>query len=227
MRNIFVFAAVATVVLGGCKKDATSASDNQGTGNLMYEFSTSDRSADVGGRTSSTFIWTGGYASVSEIRFDAKGDNKLEYRSRTPITINLFDSVSSIGGLTIPSGTYRKAKVKVEFEPTSTASALELRGTYTSNNNVAVPLIFRIDKDFEVKYEIREPFTITDTTQYSITNTLPLNGLLNNINDAMISNATRDNNGVIVVSSASNTNLYNLIIKAFDDALRVKIKKHK
>lgn len=227
MKHLLVIAAaISSTVFIGCKKEATTTGNNNSPSeNISFEMNTENATSTVGRTAAGTVAWTGGYATVSEIKFDAKGDDKLEYRSSVTRKIDLFNALSNLGGITIPNGTYRKIKIKIGFEPTSSSSALELRGAFTPNNGLPVPVILRFDKPFELKYDVKDQITIDDSTKFTVLNTLPLNVLVNGITEAMLNNADRDANGAIVVSSQSNTDLYNPIWSAFQSILKVKFKK--
>jgi hypothetical protein len=226
MKRIFVLAAaIGTTVMVGCKKEATTSPDAPSS-NISYELATTDDDA-AGGRMNGAVVWTGGYATVSDIKFDAKGDNNIEYKSRITRTIDLFDALSTLGGLTVPPGTYRKIKVKIGFKPTSTASAFELRGVYTPYTGLPIPIILKFDRPFELKYDMKQTIIIDATNSYTITNTLPINALLSQLTESLLSNAVRDNTGTVVISANSNTALYNPIWNVFQSIMKVHVKKKK
>lgn len=224
MKSKFAIAAAISISLfASCKKDAAvnnepSVSENQ----IVYEMA---REENFGGRMNNLFVFTQGQATVSEIKFDAKGDDKLEYRSKTVRTVNLFDPLTTIGALAVPYGTYQKIKAKIKFKSTPTTPALELRGNYTASGGVVTPLIIRVTDPFEAKFDIKEPVVINQNTNFSLLSTLVLSDISGRVTENMMNNADRDATGTVVISSDKNKNIYNKIWDALENMLRVKVKK--
>jgi hypothetical protein len=219
----FLLLTGATLLFASCKKESTTeqAAD---TNNISYQLATTNSSD--GNRAAANFLtFTGGTASISEIKFEAKGDNKIEYKSNVPQTVNLGNVVANLGGLTVPFGTYQKIEFKIKFVPTSTTPSIELQGLYTpTNGGAAVPVILQLHQAFELKFEKKTPTTIDANTNYTAFSTLALGLLNNSVVESALQNATRTN-GVIVISSTSNTQLYNPMWSAFQQLLKVEIKK--
>jgi len=225
-HNFAIAAAIGIAMLTSCKKEATVDSQSQGQeGNVVYELVRDDD--NDGGRTLSHLAFTAGEATISAIKFDARGDDRLEYSSRTVRTVNLFDAVNTIGALTIPEGTYRKIKAKIKFESANNHPALQLSGTYLPSSGLPVPITLTIDRPFEAKFDIKEPVVIDNNTNLSLLSSIPLGKIDDVLTDNLLNNATRDGNGNIIISSTSNTNLYNKLWDIMEDMLHVKVKKNR
>jgi hypothetical protein len=224
-----LFLALSTSLLFSCKKEATSE-QAAGTSNVTYQLATTNTSggrlAGESERTMAHFLtWAGGTASVSEIKFEAKGDNKVEYKSNVPQVINLGSAVSTLGGIAVPYGTYEKIEFKIKFVPTSTNPSLELLGSYApAGGGTPVPVVISFHEPFELKFEKKTPTTIDANTDYTALSTLALGLLSHSVVESFFANATQTN-GTIVISNTSNTNLYNPLWSAFQGILNVEIKK--
>jgi hypothetical protein len=229
MKRTLLLLAGATSLLFSCKKES-DVDNNANESTVTYQLATTN-SASPGqagevGRTAATFLsWTGGTASVSEIKFEAKGDNKVEYKSSVSKTIDLASALNTLGGIGVPYGTYEKIEFKIRFVPTATTPSLELLGTYTpTNGGTAVPVVVRFNEPFELKFEKKTPTTIDANTDYTALGTLALGFLNQGVVESWLSGATQTN-GSIVISNNSNTNLYNPLWSAFQSLLKVEIKK--
>lgn len=204
MKSNFSFLAVGILFLIGCKKD------NEQSG-VNFNVSTIGKSTTVGrlSGTTGTINWTSGYASANEIEFEAEDANtEVKYKSIASQRIDLFASLSTLGFVSIPPGTYEEVEFEIHLSPTPTTSALELRGLYNTT-----PIVFRINTPLEIEAEF-EDVTITQSNSSTALISLNLALLTQGISDAALTGATLTN-GEIIISSNSNTALYNIMINNF------------
>ena len=208
---IITVIAVTSLFSISCKKSSTSSS------HVKYQFQTTNRSSVIiASATSGNLEWTSGFGSATEIKFEAKSNNQeAEFKSEVPQRIDLFSSVVTLGNITLTPGTYSEVEFKVELNPTSTDPALELKGQYT-DHGTTTPVIFRVNSPIEIKNE-KSNVVITDNNGYRALTTLNLALLTNGVTASMLNNAVRTN-GVILISSTSNSNIYNILLNNFDDS---------
>ena len=120
----------------------------------------------------------------------------------------MFSGVSTLGNVTLPAGTYQEVEFEVKLNPTASEPALSVSGTYSSTGP-AVPITFNISVPLEVETELNN-VTVTANNSYNALTTLNLSLLTRGISQVMLDNAVKTN-GVIVISSSSNVNLYSII----------------
>jgi hypothetical protein len=193
-----LLAALSSTLLFSCKKN------NEASG-INYQLKTTSPSSTVA-RTTGTVSWTSGYALASEIKFEAKKEgNDFEQKSKVGQKVDLFASVSNIGAVQLPAGTYKKVEFKIELLPSQTAVAFELKGTYGSK---AVTL--QVNEALEIKGE-KEGVDISDGASYTAATSLNLSLLTLGISSSMLDNATVTN-GEILISSTSNASLYAIML---------------
>ncbi len=197
----------------GCKKE-----NNQSGVNMKLKTTGSSRTGgrisavDIAGRTTGSITWTAGFASVTEIEFEAEKegeDNESEFKSKTAQRIDLFSPLASLGFINVPPGLYEEVEFEVHLAPTGTDPALELRGTYNTT-----PVVFRINDAIEVEAEF-EDITIPPNADINAIVSLNLDMLTSGISDAVLSAATLTN-GEVVISANSNVALYNIIRANFN-----------
>lgn len=210
-KLISMTAIAAIFFIVGCKKTA-----NQPNG-VSYQLKTTNhsgtlartyaRGSSIAGVQGGTINWTSGYASASEIKFEAEGSGvHVEFQSETPQKIDLFSPLSSLGNVVIPTGVYNSAEFEIELLHTVKDAALELKGTY---NNT--PVTFTISDNFEIDAEI-PTITIKDGTNYTALTTVNLAILTNGISAATLDAATKDGSGTIVISATSNASIYSAML---------------
>lgn len=229
---------IATVICGSlffssCKKDKESAHDSS---TVTYQITPTGISSTPGrlntsGYTNSSgriegdlLTWTDGYITTSEIKFVAKGDNKVEYKSKVTRQIDLFDAIATIGDITVPPGTYEKIDFKTTLAPDGQFAAFELTGVYMKNGT-PVPVTLRFDSPIQFKFEKKTPTVIDANTGISALHSLALDLLTSDLSLEMLNNAVLVNNS-IVISSNSNAGLFKVIWHSLEGGIiKVEIKK--
>jgi hypothetical protein len=216
-KLISMTAIAAIFFIVGCKK-ANQSSPN----GVSYQLQTINRSTTIArssisgtstlgsrvqGVQGGTITWTSGYASVTEINFEAEGTGgHVKFNSETPQKIDLFSPLSSLGNIVIPTGVYDTSKFEIDLLSTSKDSALELEGTY---NNT--PVIFNISSEFEIDAEMPK-ITIADGSHYNALTALNLATLTQGVSGATLDAATKDASGTIVISATSNASIYDAML---------------
>lgn len=232
MKNQFLFALVtaSSLLFAGCSKNDDGDGDQ--TSNVTYQITTSGGGNPSGriGTTAKTagvsIIWTGGYINTSKIKFEAKGENKVEFKSESVKHIDLFDAVNAIGtigSIPVVPGTYEKIEFKTTLVPVGTAAAFELTGFYV-NNGDTIPVVVRFDAAIEFKFEKKTPTTIDANAGFNALNILSLDFLTADLTPELLNNADLSNNK-IVISASSNSTLYEFVWNSLEGVVKVEIKK--
>lgn len=206
--KLFLAAVFFTAVFASCKK-------NKEESGVTYQMKTSNRNADVtspsgstgntANRTNGTINWTSGFASTTAIEFEAeKSNSQIEYATQVKKKVDLFASVSTVGNINVPAGTYEEVEFDVKLAPNGADAALELRGTYNGT-----PIVYRNNNSMEIKVEGNNVVIGADNGYSAIIN-WDLSFMSQGITTLALAAATITN-GEIVISATSNTTLYNLI----------------
>ena len=216
MKNFIKFGTAvlgAVLILSSCKKD-----DSTGSGKLSYKVKPANFTASIGPsgslsglpvgiNTNSSLTWTSGSLYISEIDFEAESkNNEIEYEFKQGVNVDLFNLSPLLGSITIPDGTYDEVELKLELRKSTSNIPLTLKGTYTDGGGSKIPVEFYLNEDFEVEVEA-EDLVVAGNKDYLGLINVQLNKFMTNVLSADLSNATKAN-GVIVISSTSNMNLY-------------------
>lgn len=216
----------AIIVLQSCSKD-----DTTGSGKLSYQVKPSNFTASVSSNvassglivnvnSNSSLTWTSGNANISEIDFEAENNAvEIEHELKSMVNVDLFNLSPILGSISIPDGTYDEVELKLELkQTTSSAIPLTLKGMYTNASGVKVPVEFYFNENFEIEVEA-EDLVVNGTNDYLGLINVQLNKFLTNVSSSDLDGATKTN-GMIVISTASNTNLYSKLksnLNAFGD----------
>ncbi len=204
-------AAVTILFFTGCKKN----NNNDSESGIKYKIQTINRTSVIARTTTGNIQWTSGYGYATEIKFEAESNNfEVEYKSQVPQRIDLFSGVATLGNVTLPPGTYKEVEFEVELNSSGANSAFELNGQFTSGNTTT-PVIFRVTSPLEIETE-KENVVITDNNSYTALTTLNLSLLTKGVTESMLNSAARTN-GTILISSTSNTVIYNIILNNLHD----------
>lgn len=210
MKTNFLPAVILFMaVFVSCKK-------NKDQSGISYQMKTSNRSSNVNGRmmgseggstnrVNGTIVWTSGFASVTDIEFEAENNNlQVEYESQARQKIDLFSSISTIGSVNVPAGTYEDVEFDVQLAPNGSDAALEFRGNYNGT-----PIVYRNNNVMEIEVEGNN-VVIGQNNSYNAIINWNLSFLTQGISATALSLATVTN-GEIVISASSNAALYNII----------------
>ena len=212
LPNILLSTAIAlTTLFTSCSKNSNGSSSA-----IKFQLQTTNRSSVIARTDAGNIQWTSGYGSATEVKFEAKLNNsEIEHQSQTAQKIDLFSAINTLGDITLTPGTYSEVEFKVELNPAGTDAALELNGQYTSGG-VTTPVTFRVTAPLELKNE-KNNVVVTDNSTYKAITTLDLSLITTGVTQTMLNSAVRTN-GTILITSAINANIYNLIINNLHDS---------
>ena len=205
---------VAGMILSSCTKD-----NSTGDGKLSYKVKPANFTASVGPTASgsglivainsnSSLTWTSGNVNISEIDFEAESKSaEIEYELKQAFNVDLFNLSPVLGSITLPDATYEEVELKLVLKKSATSNIpLTLKGSYTDGSGTKIPVEFYFNEDFEVEVEA-ENIVVSGTNDYLGLINVQLNKFLTNVVSADLSGAAKTN-GVIVISSTSNMELY-------------------
>lgn len=122
-----------------------------------------------------------------------------------------------MGNISIPQGNYKEIQSAVRLS-SSGADTFFATGQLLNNIGFAVPVLLFVNEPLEFKAAAND-ITIGSGANLTALTTLDLSLLTTGITESMLSMATHTN-GVLVISAASNANIYTIIlsnIKNIDD----------
>lgn len=226
MKRMFLFttALALGVTLASCSKnddsyDPSNPSNPSGTGGkpqLHYKMTASNTSSGIGQKSTAagTIQWTTAVATPTLVKFEAKqGTSEVEYKSSNTTQIDLLAAQPvSFGNFSLAAGTYNEVELKIQLNRSGSSPAMQLNGTFTSGAT-AIPVTFTVNELTELKTE-QHNVTLTANTAFSSVTTLDLSSFTTGVTESLLLAASLTN-GTVVISSTSNTNLYNIIVNNF------------
>jgi hypothetical protein len=198
-KGTIILSAVFALSLVSCKKNSTDVANS----GLEFQLKATNPSSTVA-RIMTTVTWDSGFVNATEIKFEAKQSGKeTKFRSSAPKHIDLFAAASAVGSINIPSGTFDEVEFKIEAAPSGTEAALQLNGKVNGT-----PVVVMVNTAFEIKSEQSQ---VTLNGADIALNKIDLSALTAGLTSTDFANAVLAN-GRIVLSSSSNTSLFNTVI---------------
>lgn len=168
-----------------------------------------------------TLSFTEGYIAISKLEFEAEADNdsievEFELKQNTLIDFATGATTPDISTISIPAGTYEEVEVEIDLREDSEEPAILLFGTYIAPDGVEHSIRFEYssDESFEVE---REGVIVFAESQIAIAQITfdPITWFAAVTDDNYV-NATKDTEGVIVISSTQNTEIYDVVADGLD-----------
>jgi hypothetical protein len=207
-------ALAGSLLFSACTKDVKEVNEVAPTeSTLNFQMSLTEQATEVtatGKVQSGPISWSEGYISFSDITVEAvRGKQMLAFRTNIAQRFNVFDIVSSIGSLNLPSGKFDRLLFKVKVAPLGSYHAWLMKGTYTSNG-ISTPIVVQVMEPLTFTFDHRTPMTFNPREVMNSLISFTLSPISSGITETMLNNAVRTN-GVIVISHKSNAKLYNMI----------------
>ncbi|MDB4925408.1 hypothetical protein [Mucilaginibacter sp.] len=161
--------------------------------------------------TSASITWTSGTANIASFKLEAKKKNTaIEITSKNLTNIDLFAISPASISAAIDTGTYTEIELRVLLVKSTTAAIpLTLKGNFTTQGGVVVPIELDYNDDALIKVEA-ENITIDGKTDVATLAKLNLTKLISGMAAAQLDAAVRTN-GAIIISSTVNATIYNKI----------------
>jgi hypothetical protein len=166
--------------------------------------------AATGAVTTPVIKFTAGTANIAKFKLEAKkGNTSIEVQTKNLMNVDLFAINPAVITAKLDTGTYKELEIRVELAQTAdtTKIPLTLKGSFIAADSTVVPIKFDINQNLTIKAEANNIVLHNSTDLASIV-MLHLDRVVAGITASDL-NAAKRTNGVIVISSTSNINLFN------------------
>jgi hypothetical protein len=222
----YAFALLITGLLGlsACSEDEVSQSVVQ----IKFNTVNSASSIPSGRVAANSLTFTSGYIKLREIQFEAETDeaDSIEVNIEQIVVIDFAtgQTTPDLSGLTFPVGTYAEVEVELELQDENNVPSIVIEGTFIDRNDNSHPIRFEYNsgETFEVEKEGRITFAEGASVLAEVTFDPGVWFL--DVSSARLEAATKDSEGVIVISSTSNPDIFETAADGLDLASEVEIK---
>lgn len=220
----------ALAIIGGLA--ACSEDDSSEQPALRLNFNSVTSSFDLQAKTSflnpGTFVFDEGTIRLSEIEYEAETDNdstSVDFELEGNVVIDFATGIPTpdIRAITIPEGTYEDVSIEVELADETGNPAIVLNGLYTSPDSMEHPIRFEFNSDEEFEVE-REGTIVFAENQSAIAEiTFDPSVWFAGVTDQDMANASKNTNGVIVISEDQNTAIFDSVEEGLELATELEI----
>ena len=213
---------------------ACTKEKNSSDGEIIYKIEPVNMTASIGTTvsesgitlnlpTNSSFTWKAGYLTISELNLEANKDNRdIEFKLKKSSTIDLFKLNQDVGTVHVPPGSYDEIEIELILNKQTTGNVLAISGDYKDESGKITPLEFNFNEGMTFKLQVEDQM-INASTDYTGLLTLQLNRFLANLTSLDLITASKNVNGIIVVSNTSNIELFSKVRAGFMSSVKADI----
>jgi hypothetical protein len=213
----------AGVSFTSCEKDESQTEPTVG-----LKFNTVTSSVSLKSTQARELSFTSGFITLREVQFQIETDNDsvevdFNIELNTKIDFATGETDPDISYAEIPAGTYNEMEVEIELQDEGDSPAMVLNGTYVDADGVSHDVRFEFNSG--ETFEVEKEGTITFATNASALAqvTFDPTAWFADVENEQLSNATKDNEGVIVISETQNANIFDVVADGLDLATEIEI----
>lgn len=178
--------------------------------------------------SSGSVVFTEGSITIRELEFEVETGNDstaVDFNLEQEVVIDLAtgNTTPDIGYVNIPAGSFEEIEVEIELQDNTEDPAVVLHGTYTAPDGANHPLTFEFNsgESFEVEREGNITFSEAQAAIAQVT-FAPAQWFAGVSDEAMLA-ASKNEEGVIVISSTQNPDIFDIVADGLDLATDIEI----
>lgn len=165
--------------------------------------------------------FSSGYITIREIVFDGDmaegGSVSITHEQIAEIDVATGNTTPSLDAVEIPAGTYLSPNLGIELQDESDQPGMVIEGTYTDTEGNEVPLRFEFNSG-EVFEAESDQVELLEGSVATAQITFDPIFWFSDVTSEMLDGASRDANGVIVISEISNAGIFDGVADKLDVA---------
>lgn len=172
--------------------------------------------------------FTSGFITLREVQFQVETDNDsvevdFEVEMNTKIDFATGETDPDISYAEIPAGTYNEMEVEIELQDEGDEPAIVLEGTYVDVGGTSHPIRFEFNsgETFEIEKEGNITFDVSESALAQVT--FDPGAWFAEVSNEQLSSANKNMDGVIVISSTRNAEIFDTVADGLDLATDVEL----
>ena len=227
-RSLLLAGALAFGMFA-CGEDEVTLENSPAQVSMAFTTVKSPTGTSSGGRMlSNGLTFKSGFITIREVQFEAETSTdsvEVNLAQITKIDFATGATTPDISGLAIPAGTYSEVEVEIELQDDGDQPSMVLEGTFVDDEGVSHPVRFEFNSG--ETFEVEREGVITFSAAESILAQITINPHIwfLGVEKEQLSLATKNAQGVIVISETQNTNIFNIAADGLDLATELEVKK--
>lgn len=224
LNYAFALLIIGLLGLSACNEDEVT----QPVVNFKFNTVNTTSSIPSGRVAANSLTFSSGFITLREIQFEAETDeaDSIEVNIEQVVVIDFATGETNpdLSGLTFPVGTYTEIEVELELNDDNNNPSVVIEGTFVDRNDNSHPIRFEFNsgETFEVEKEGR--ITFAEGAQVLAEITFDPGMWFSGVTSEDLELATKNSEGIIVISESSNTSIFNIVADGLDLATEVEIK---
>ncbi|MEQ8240628.1 MAG: hypothetical protein RIA69_15525 [Cyclobacteriaceae bacterium] len=176
---------------------------------------------------SNTLQFTSGTIRLEQIQFKAETDEggsfEVDLEQVVAIDFATGATTPELSHLVFPIGTYAEVEIELELQDEDNTPSVVIEGTFTDANDQVHPIRFEFNSDetFDVEKEGRIVFGAGANVLVEVT--FDPSFWFSGVTREQLSAATKNNDGVILISETSNTEIFDIVVDGLELASEIEI----
>jgi len=214
--------AAAVLAISACSKEGSEPM-------VSVEFKAfSDLLTNQGSAANeSALIFTAGTIRLVEIEFEAEtadGDSiEIEIERDVVVDFATGNTTPDLSDFTIPLGAYTELEVELELRDEDEEPSLVIEGTFTDASGESHPIRFEFNSGETFEVEKEGNIVVDMETSIVAEVVFDPNAWFSTVDHSLLEGATKNNEGVIVISETSNEEIFDLVADGLDRATALEI----
>jgi hypothetical protein len=171
--------------------------------------------------------FTSGTITLTEIEFEVETDegDSVEVNIQQDVVIDFATGATTpdLSNLNFPAGTYTEARVELELLDDSNVPSVILEGSFVDSNDEEHPVRFEFNSGETFEVEKEGNITFAAGTNAVAQVTFDPSVWFAGVSSEMLESATKNEQGVIVISETSNADIFDIAADGLDLATEVEI----
>jgi len=223
-RMILALLGIALIAFTSCEKD------DLGEPVIQVEFNTvnSEFTLKNSSAAANTVGFESGHIILESVEFELESDTdslEMEFEIESFIAVDFATGETNpdLSFVRLQHGTYTEMEFEMELWDQTDQPAIVLTGSWTDDEGTIHPVRFEYDSGQDFSVEIEGNFVVDETTTMVAEVTLDPAIWFSGVTNEAFASATKNTDGVIVISSEENEDIYDTVEDIIDLVSEVEI----
>jgi hypothetical protein len=233
MKRIIIKTLILTSIIAAGVSFTSCEKDSNNNPRIELKFYTVITPIPLNGALKSAqqvkeLTFTSGFITLREVEFEVETDDdsievNFNIELNTKIDFATGETNPDISFVEIPAGTYNEMEVEIELQDEGDNPAMVLNGTYVDTEGTSHPVRFEFDSGETFEVEKEGPITFATNESALAQVTFDPTVWYAEVSNEQLSSATKDNEGVIVISSTHNPDIFDTVAEGLNLATEVEL----
>lgn len=222
---------ISILLLGALLISTACSSDSGESPTLDINFNTNTSASTLSKAKNNnlvnTLTFTSGTITLTQIQFEVESDEGDSVEVNIEQTVNIDfatgGTTPDLSSLVLPVGTFVESRVELELLDDTNNPSVVIEGTFVDGNNQSHPILFEFNSG--ESFEVEREGMITFDTNMNVIAEVTFDPIVwfAGVSRTMLEGATKNNSGIIVISSTSNSDIFDIVADGLDLATEIEI----